>query len=873
MLPSWPDLVGVTILVALVVVLANAAFDRWVRSPSTDEATWRDVLAPVTGLLVLAVPYLPWLPDAVPALRALAGPGRFAILAIVAGQMLWLAWDAHRAVAPRRVAGWWRSLLVFACSLAVYAGAASRLVDTPLYPGGDEPHYLVITQSLLRDGDLAIENNHARGDYREYFGRPLKPDYIARGRAGVIYSIHPVGLSVLVAPAFAIAGYHGAAATMVLLAALAATLMWRWAAVLSGSDAAATVAWLAAACSATYVLHSFAMYPEIPAALAIMFVVAGSSGAATSRRPFVLAYGLAIAVLPWLGTKYALVALVLLATTLFRVRRSPRSVAALVVPCLVAWIGWLYFFYAFWGSPLPSVPYGTAHHMSLRTLLVGAPGLFLDQEYGILPYAPALALAVPGLWRLWRDGGERRRLALEIALVIGALVATVGAFHIWWGGSAPPGREVVAGLLLLGAPIARWASHVAARPARAAAVRLLTLVGLTATAAMVIAREGLLIANGRDGTSELLVWLEPGHELARIAPSFITARDHAWPAIVTTACWIAVALGAAWALRRMPRVSDGGAAARVLVTGLVAVAAGAVLIPGLAGGDLPPRLAPALRAESGMLDRYDARRRPLGIKYTPFEIIPTRAVPPLFAFEATPGARRSPQPMRVLLNMRLSLPPGMYEAAVQPASGAALRGTIGLHIGRLGPPLHQWTTDLPPGAVWRQAFELPVDASFVGLRTTPEFEKTVSQVTITPVSIVNASDRPDLPVVLSAMQYGETIVTFHDETVYPEPTGFWVRGRSTLHTTFALPANAGGRPGVRLTLHGGDLEGAVRFETPAWRTRVALRPGERSEVTIPALPDQQLLPVRIVTETGFVPAEHGSSADRRLLGCWIEVLP
>ena len=39
-------------------------------------------------------------------------------------------------------------------------GAAARLTGTVLYPAGDEPHYLVIAQSLWRDGDLKIENNH-----------------------------------------------------------------------------------------------------------------------------------------------------------------------------------------------------------------------------------------------------------------------------------------------------------------------------------------------------------------------------------------------------------------------------------------------------------------------------------------------------------------------------------------------------------------------------------------------------------------------------------------------------------------------------------------------------------------------------------------
>ena len=60
---------------------------------------------------------------------------------------------------------------------------------TPLFPGGDEPHYLVISQSLWRDGDLRIENNHTRGDYQEYFHRPLPPHYLTRGVDGQIFPL------------------------------------------------------------------------------------------------------------------------------------------------------------------------------------------------------------------------------------------------------------------------------------------------------------------------------------------------------------------------------------------------------------------------------------------------------------------------------------------------------------------------------------------------------------------------------------------------------------------------------------------------------------------------------------------------------------
>src|SRR5689334_24111820 len=160
-----------------------------------------------TLLWLSAITLLPWMPIPIPTAAL-----------IWTGSLKWWVWSAVAValVAPVRRAAIWPGLLrdsrrapVIAATLAActYALTASRVF--PQLPAGDEPHYLVIAQSLLTDGDLQIENNHRRGDYEAYYPGPLKPDYLTRGRNGQIYSVHAPGLPVVIAPAFAMLGYPG----------------------------------------------------------------------------------------------------------------------------------------------------------------------------------------------------------------------------------------------------------------------------------------------------------------------------------------------------------------------------------------------------------------------------------------------------------------------------------------------------------------------------------------------------------------------------------------------------------------------------------------------------------------------------------------
>jgi hypothetical protein len=476
---------------------------------------------------------------------------------------------------PRRA-----PLLAAALAAVIYLLAGWQL--SAFLPAGDEPHYLVIADSLRYDGDLKIENNHRAHHYFEYFQGEMKPDYLRRGVDGQIYSIHAPGLPALLLPAYALFGYRGAVVFLALVSALASALAWRLCFDLTRSADAAWFGWAVAALPAPVLFHASSIYPDGMGAILVLTGAAALIHADRLTIPRALLHGAALALLPWLHTRFVLLAAALaicvlarLATSAARTRTAADADAAvaasavgrasaskpvvaaaafLAVPAVSA-AAWFGFFYVVYGTPDPSAPYGTYTQSALAHIAPDLTGLLFDQQFGLISNAPIYLASVCGLgWMIFRNPRvwaaettstppSTRRFALEVLCVIVPYTLAVAMYRMWWGGWSAPARFLTPALPLLA--LAAAITFAAARSLTAkVSIQLTLAASLWLSALLLIVRHGRLAYNDRDGFALWADFANPSVDLAAALPSlFVTP----WSTALVRASVLLIAGALTWA--------------------------------------------------------------------------------------------------------------------------------------------------------------------------------------------------------------------------------------------------------------------------------------------------------------------------------------
>ncbi len=402
-------------------------------------------------------------------------------------------------------------VLLISFAFFVFVG---RYLPGPAGPQGDEPHYLLIAESLLQDGDVDLKNQFDGRAFSKFTSAPLEPHTAPRSPKDKLYAIHAPGLPALIAPGYALLGFTGARAIVSFVMALVVGLLFFVSRSLFGLTTANFV-FLLATFGSPLPIYANSLFPDSVATLP----VAATLACMVSTHPgFLGLASLTIATLPWMHPRFLPLAL-LLALAIARCRGFSLRRAVTVFGPLVFSVGLLlYHFQTLFGRASLAAAYGPgfSSDVSLTRIPWGASALILDRQFGLLLFCPVLLLGLAGVAGLWK---RDRWVAALVVAVFGLLLAVGGSFSMWWGGASAPARFLTGAmpalLILCGARFKDAESRPASRGLLGAAsgfgLGLLVLACLAPRA----------LHNRSDGESGLLRLLAPALDLDRFFPGFV----------------------------------------------------------------------------------------------------------------------------------------------------------------------------------------------------------------------------------------------------------------------------------------------------------------------------------------------------------------
>ena len=227
---------------------------------------------------------------------------------------------------------------------------------------------------------------------------------------------------------------------------------------LTGVRTAAWLATLGVGLTAIAFIHSTEIYPEFPAALALVVALLVATRDQRLTPLDAVALCVLLSAMCWLGIKYAPLTLLVAAFALMRSEPNGR-LTLLGLGALSAAV-YVWFHLKTFGELTPynvSVVYGglstaetLGQHIEFEDRVYRLWGIFVDRRFGIGRWAPLLLAVVPGLVLLAR-GTSPQRLALGLILTQLLIAAFVVITMMgWWFA----GRTMVTVVPLMALPLA-----------------------------------------------------------------------------------------------------------------------------------------------------------------------------------------------------------------------------------------------------------------------------------------------------------------------------------------------------------------------------------------------------------------------------------
>lgn len=360
--------------------------------------------------------------------------------------------------------------------LMIFFFYAREYNKTPSYLSGDEPHYVMMADSLVKDHDLNLKNDYELNRSKTYFvGGGLYPHNSPRieESSNKWYSIHTVGLPIIIAVPYGLFGVIGARLWLMLLQLTLVVLFYYVLGRYAGSKKRQTLGMTILLTCPLFWQNLGSFYPDflITTAAAAIVLLFGRKG---------IWANLGIMFIFLLSTVAHSKGMILLAPLVFchvawlvhqsgmknYFRRNWLPLLAILLGAL--W--YLHYLYSNYKVFSPSQLYGNNGQLFGANPLYNLVAMLTDRSKGLFVNFPLLLIAFPYVFataadiirqakKLYRKKIKFEEKHFLVAGVVGGLTAflvTVLTFIDWSGSTAPNGRSVFPVMIAVIFVIARY---------------------------------------------------------------------------------------------------------------------------------------------------------------------------------------------------------------------------------------------------------------------------------------------------------------------------------------------------------------------------------------------------------------------------------
>ncbi|MBN1272433.1 MAG: hypothetical protein JXB26_09190 [Candidatus Aminicenantes bacterium] len=537
-------------------------FSRFYASPLSKEWAY-DILTYTPILFFLLTPFVlsRYLDreDLINRLGILAGAVFFAVLYLKGTRLLVL--EKKTGILSKAASRFFsrplrqKVKILFLSAFILFNAASALICLSGVTVSGDEPHYLLITHSLIKDGDFDLENNYNGRDYRAYMPEETRIDpHLAPGAKGQ-YSFHSPGTSLLMLPFYLIGSLFGKSLMvwfvrlgMSLFGTLLGIQIYLFALQEWKREKTALLLWFIFSFTSPVLFYSIHIYPEIIVALLSMYVFRKVRFSPSFSPGLLMILGAALSVMIWFhALKYIFIMGPLFLYSLWVFLRKHRlgwkSAWFFGTPALILAVYFIFQVSLYGSFSLTSVSWrgviSSRESMEyLKILLTGIPfrfrwetlaGYFLDQRDGLLLYAPVYFFSLLGAVEMIK---RKFRFFLLLFFITAPYILN-SAFLTQRTGYAPQARPLVAVCWGLAVPLGFFLVYGAKKVFRL----LFSLAVATSLAVSVLliriplALYQLTTVGETQRAGLLFLNLSNLHfYLPKYLPSFLKIEDSRWPA-------------------------------------------------------------------------------------------------------------------------------------------------------------------------------------------------------------------------------------------------------------------------------------------------------------------------------------------------------